>query len=104
MYSLNTIIAMQDDNTVNAKKKKLIPYIAVCNRDKNVFKCPNLGYYLPKGFKFTQKYFVDNSGFGSDAEPALTVSQFVAKVRGGYGYAICKEGQFQVYIQEYKRV
>ena len=104
MYDLKQIIAMQDESTVKAKKDGLTPYIAKCNKDEDVFKCPNLGYYLPKGFEFTEKYFVDSSGFGSENEPALSVAQFISKIKKGFGYAICESGQFQVYIQEYKRV
>jgi hypothetical protein len=103
MYSLETIKSMQDEHTVKAKRLKLKPYIAKLDGDKDVFKMPFMGYYLPKGFKITEnKYFVDNSGFGSESELALTANQFLTKVKQGLAYGIYEAGQFQVYIQEYK--
>jgi hypothetical protein len=102
MYSLETIKSMQDEATVKAKRLKLRPYIALCDKDEGVFKMPNMGYSLPKGFKATERYFVDSSGFGSEGEAALTVNQFLNKVKKGFAYGIYEAGQFQVYIQEYK--
>ena len=80
------------------------PYIAKHDKDEGVFKCPNFGDYLPKNWEMSDEYFVDNSGFGSESEPALTPNQFINRVRKGFGYAISGEGQFQVYIKEFKRV
>jgi len=103
MYSLETIKSMQDEHTVEAKRLKLKPYIAKLDGDTEVFKMPFMGYYLPKGFEATDnRYFVDNSGFGSESEPALTARQFLTKVKQGLAYGIYEAGQFQVYIQEYK--
>jgi hypothetical protein len=103
MYSLEIIKSMQDEHTVKAKRLKLKPYIALCDGDVNVFKMPFMGYYSPKGFKITDnRYFVDSSGFGSEGEAALTVNQFLNKVKEGFAYGIYEAGQFQVYIQEYK--
>lgn len=103
MYSLEVIQAMQDEHTVKAKKLKLKPYIALCDKDEHVFKMPFMGSYSPKGFKITDnKYFVDNSGFGSKSEPALTANQFLNKVKKGLAYGIYEAGQFQVYVQEYR--
>jgi len=78
------------------------PYIAKHDKDGGVFKCPILKDDMLKNCKKSELYFVDNSGFGSENESALTARQFVAKVKAGYGYAIINMGQFQVYIQEYK--
>jgi len=47
---------------------------------------------------------VDNSGFGSDDETALTPANFLAKVRAGFFYGIIEQGQFQVYIGEFKKL
>lgn len=63
---------------------------------------PFIGNYTPRGFKKTENlYFVDSSGFGGDNEPALSINQFLRKLRVNYAYAIVEAGQFQVYIQEY---
>jgi len=83
--------------------KKL--FIANEDADKNIFSnCPNIPQYKPKGYKENQVYFVDKSGFGRDDELALTPSRFLSMVKKGMGYAITEEGQFQVYITEYKKV
>jgi len=68
------------------------------------FPFPNIGDFRPKGWELTESYFVDSSGFGSDNEPALTVRQFLKKLQDGFGYAIIEEGQFQVYVGEFKKV
>jgi len=68
---------------------------------------PFLGDYVPPGFQFVRKYFVDASGFGAPDEPALTADQFLAAIRKNvlsdksYGYGILEVGQFQVYVGEY---
>lgn len=103
MYSINEIIAMNDETSVEADKKKLQPYVAKNNGDEGVFKCPNFGYYRPQGWKEIGTYFVDNSGFGSEGGLALTPKQFLASVKEGFGYAITEEGQFQVHIIELKK-
>lgn len=104
MYSLETIIAINDETSRKASNKKVKPYVAKSDHDEGVFKCPNFGYYRPNGWEVVNEYFVDSSGLGSESEPALTVGQFLAKVRKGYGYAITEEGQFQIYISEFKKV
>lgn len=103
MYSLEQIIAMNNKKVEKAEKNNIEPYIAVSDEDEGVFSCPNIGSAKLKGWKEVETYFVDSSGFGSESEPALTPSQFVAKVKEGYGYAIVSEGQFQVYVGEFKK-
>ena len=79
-------------------------YRAVKDGDENVFKCGKMeGEKTPLGYKVTEVYFVDNSGFGSENEPALTASAFLAKVKSGKYYAITGQGQFQVYVTEYEK-
>lgn len=87
-----------------AKVNNIEPYIAVSDEDEGVFSCPNISNLAElKGWKKVKEYFVDSSGFGSESEPALTPKQFVAKVKEGFGYAIVSEGQFQVYVGEFKK-
>ncbi|GEM_PF-4776496 len=77
------------------------PYKAIKDKDENIFKkCPNLTYN-PLGFKEVKRYFVDNSGFGSETEIALTANQFLNKIKKGNYYAITSCGKFQVYVSEY---
>ena len=80
-------------------------YRAKSNGDVAVFKCgKNIGDKTPIGYEKTDKFFVDNSGFGTDGELALTASAFLTKVKEGFYYAITEIGQFQVYISEYKKI
>lgn len=102
MFSVEMIEPLNRKAARKAKGKQ--PYIAKCNGDPNVFGCPNFGNYRPKGWQLGETYFVDNSGFGSEGEPALTPRQFGFKVKEGFGYAIIEAGQFQVYIGEFERV
>ena len=98
MYSLEQIKAMNNKASKKAKQTELQPYIARCNGDEQVSTCQRLGNYIPKGWKLVNTYFVDNSGLGSDNEPALSFKQFLGKVRAGYGYGIGEAGQVQIYI------
>ena len=104
MYSLEQIIAMNNKATRQAEKTEGEPYIAKFDGDEGVRACKRLGEYIPKGWEKVNTYFVDNSGFGSENEPALTFGQFLTKVRKGFDYAIGEVGQFQVYIYEYKKI
>lgn len=78
-------------------------YVAKENEDIGIKKVPVLKKEKFSGWEFTEKFFVDSSGFGSEGELALTFNQFLMKVKKGYGYGISGQGQFQVYISEYKR-
>jgi hypothetical protein len=102
MYDLAEIKKM---NRISAKKAKgKMPYVAAQDKDPLVNRSPDFGDYSPAGWELVETYFVDNSGFGSPGEPALTFSQLIEKVKAGYGYAIIKTGQFQVYIGEFKKI
>lgn len=101
MYGLETIIAMNKKAGSYAKKNEVVPLVARYDKDEAVFNCPDLGNYIPKGWKEVAKYFVDNSGFGMEGESALTCGQFQDNIKGGRGYAIVETGQFQVYIGEF---
>ncbi len=59
--------------------------------------------YKPKGYEFVEDLFVDNSGFGTPGEAALTRTEFIARIKKGLGYAITGVGQFQVYVSVYKK-
>lgn len=104
MLSLEYIQALQDEDTRKAKKEGLVPYIAKVYGDKGTYNVPRLGLWVPDGYEVTNTYFVDKTGLGTDREPALTVNQFLRQVKKGYGYAIKEEGQFQIYIREFKKI
>lgn len=65
--------------------------------------------YMPDGWELTGgQWLVDNSGMGSEHEPALTIGQFRDVVahgdsEGTVGYGIVEAGLFQVVIAEYVR-
>ncbi len=52
-------------------------------------------------FVKVDEFFVDSSGWGQDDESALTINQFLKKVKAGRYYAIIEAGQFQVRVGEY---
>jgi hypothetical protein len=79
-------------------------YRAKQNRDEGVKGCKIIGDNIPIGYELTETFFVDASGFGSEGEPALTFQQFLSKVKAGFYYGIKQAGQFQVYINEFKKI
>ena len=103
MMSLESIKRLSCEAGERAAEMNREPLIAFCDKDEAVFKCPNLGDYVPDGWKLIDRLFVDNSGFGAQNEPALTAEQFIEKVKEGLGYAIIEEGQFQLYIGVFKK-
>lgn len=78
-------------------------YRAKVNEDSGVFKAHKTSKEV-LGYELVQEFFVDNSGFGSDSEPALTAGNFLKKIKQGLYYGITGIGQFQVYIGEFKEV
>ena len=104
MHTLYEIERMSREAGEQAAAKNNEPLMAFCNQDMSVMNCPNLGDYRPKGWKLLDKLFVDNSGFGREGEPALTVEQFISKVKEGLGYAVIESGQFQVYIGVFEKI
>jgi hypothetical protein len=79
-------------------------YRARQDKDEGVKGCKVVGIGDVFGYELIQNYFVDNSGFGAEDEPALTFDKFLDKVKAGFYYGIRDIGQFQVNIGEYKKV
>ena len=79
-------------------------YRAKENGDIGMKGCKIIGDTTPLGYELTETFFVDNSGLGADDELALTFNSFLTKVKQGYFYGIKEVGQFQVYINEFKRI
>lgn len=102
MLGLDQIVEMNREAMEKAEQEGIQPYIAEVDGDTGVRSAPSIGDYVPNGWRPTEIYFVDSSGCGAPDELALTFSQFLTKVKEGYGYAICDTGQFQVYIQEFE--
>lgn len=102
MLGLDQIVEMNNKAMKKAEQETIQPYVATVDGDDGVRGAPAIGDYIPDGWKPTEKYFVDSLGFGAPDERALTFNQFLTKVKKGYGYVICEQGQFQVYIQEFE--
>lgn len=102
MYSLETIKEMNNKAGNKAKNAGKKPMIYTGNTDE-LHNIPNIGSHEAKGFTFIRKFFVDSSGVGEFGELALTFNEFCEQVTKGRYYAIVSVGQFQVYINEYKK-
>ena len=79
-------------------------YKAKNNGDIGIKGCKVIGNIIPLGYELTNTFFVDNSGFGTSDELALTFNNFLTKVKKDYFYGIKESGQFQVYIAEFKKI
>ena len=112
MMSAATIQELSREAARKAAKQNKTPYIVwpedltkwkdICSKGGYPsLPFPFIGDYVPKGFRKVKEYFVDSSGFGRPGEPALTVDEFVEKIKVDRGCAITEAGQFQVYVAEY---
>lgn len=103
--SLEKIRQMAEEQGYTARAEEKQPYIAKHNKDAGIKACPNFGTYVPEGWILKEQYFVDSSGFSTDAELAghscLSFNQLVKKVKKGRGYAIIEVGQFQLHVGEF---
>ncbi len=73
------------------------------DNDKNIFR--DMKMFIDADdfnrFEEVDNHFVDFSGWGQKGEPALTIDEFLKKVKAGRFYAITGIGLFQVHIGEY---
>lgn len=79
-------------------------YRAKTNGDIGIKGIKVIGEKTPLGYEKTADFFVDNSGFGSESEPALTFDNFLKQVKQGFYYGITSSGQFQVNIAEFQKI
>ena len=87
-----------------AQRENREPFVASkLTSFENMRMMPNFGDYRPKGWELVETHFVDSSGFGRPNEPAMTINEFMKKVKSGRGYAIIEAGQFQIYVGEFKK-
>ena len=103
MHTLSRVIQQSVEAAGRAAKRNREPLMAFVSRSIACEDIPNLGDYRPKGWILLESLFVDKSGWGGESEPALTVEQFIAKLKAGLGYAIIGEGPFQIYIGEFEK-
>ena len=127
MLGIETIRNISDVAAYRAAEEGRYPLTFWSERDARGI--PFLGDYTPAGWRRALwsdmdsrprnvwsahddeevTFMVDSSGFGSDYEPALTMSQFVAYAMAQnetdeeIGWAIRESGQFQVVVGAYVR-
>ena len=106
MLGLDQIKAISRKAAIKAARENLVPFAVEQEDTENMppFPFPFLGDHTPRGWCKVEEFFVDSSGFGTESEAALTVRQFLTKIKIGRGYAITEAGEFQVYVGEYKQV
>lgn len=92
MMTLALIKQLSREAGQRAAKQKREPLVAFCDKDEAVFKCPNLGTYIPKDWKLIDRLFVNKNS-----------ADFLAQIKEGLGYAIIEEGEFQLYIGVFKK-
>jgi len=105
MYSLSVIKRLNEDAATRARRESKKPLLV--SDSSQLSGIPHLGYAceeVDERYQRVATLFCHSSGFGSPSEPALTYSQFQAKVEElleSYGdllVAIEEAGQFQVYV------
>lgn len=114
--SLETIRDLANEQARKAAREKRKPYAIFDEAELNAFGTnavpfpfPNLGTYVPKGWRLVEQLFCDSTGWGSDREPALSARQLKEKLRehiragNKYAYAITECGQFQLYLGVFEK-
>lgn len=118
MMSIESIRALSRKAALEAAANKREPFLLEAEdledlrarvegaRETNgpLFPFPFIGNYRPKGWKLVKRLFVDTSGFGTDNEPALSVSKLAAALESGFGYALVEVAQFQAYLGVFRKI
>lgn len=130
MMDLQSIVTLNREAAERAAEEDCVPLILTAEdleaaRAGHIdgINIPEMGDYTPDGWtrvdlqewfpgaEFVhgvdfnmEAFFVDHSGFGSPGEPALTVAEFFAMARPGFGYAVVECGQFQLYMGVFQKV
>lgn len=114
MMDLQTIVELNRRATNQAKRHGKRPAVPTAEQRAVLatgelaapgWSIPSLGDYVPKGWELVETHFVDKSGFGAPGEPALTQGAFakvIASAPEGDGWASTEEGQFQIYVNQYR--
>jgi hypothetical protein len=106
MMSLSQIAEESRKQAKKAARLHKQPYLFE-EEDRNCFPpfpFPNIGDYRPKGWELINQYFCDKLGFETSERGELTYKQLIQALKPGYGYAIIEEGEFQLYIGEFKKL
>ena len=70
---------------------------------ENMTGIPVVGTKPFKKWRKIDEFFVDSSGFGQPGEPALTIKEFLSKVKAGLAYGITEYGQFQLFVGVFEK-
>ncbi len=111
MMGLDQIAQMSDEAAQEAARKKKLPYSIFDQKeiDETRFHFPNLGSYVPKGWIMVDHWLCDKTGWGTEHERALTLSELKAKLTehmnqgNPYSYATIEEGQFQIVLGVFQK-
>lgn len=107
MMDLATLRRMNDAAVAKAKRLRQTPYVIRSTRALNnmpPFPFPNIGSFVPEGWREEEDLRLFVSKTSVDSGPALSTSQLCKRLHElraqnpKYGYAIVDEGQFQLYI------
>ena len=114
MFGLDVIEKMNSKAAIAASRGQKQPRVPTLSEidDFPPIPFPQLGSHVPAGWERLDDvmWFVDSSGCGRSNETALTVTEFVAALRGyaqenpSHGYAVVDAGQFQVRVGAYRPV
>ena len=115
MLGLTGIMAMSRKAGLESAKKNKHPFVIEDqDRERNFMnypqygrrfpfcKFPNLGDYVPEGWKLDSYFQMDKTGQGDGF--SLGIDESKPKLIVGHGYAIIEEGEFQVVIGDFIRV
>lgn len=105
MMSLDTIKALNAEIGQKAARAKRVPYVIGSQAEIDAYESlpfPNLGGYVPPGWREVTRYFVDKSGRGD--RYAMGLADLKEMLRPGRAYAVAEEGPFQAYIGEFEWV
>ena len=121
MMSLGQIEAVNRQATRASQRARKLPTLiepedvqAYRAGNENAIYIPYIGQRVPRGFRLVQSdgdsqaypLFVDTTGYGSESEPAWTMSRFLGHVEacGRSWWGTVESGPFQCYFQRYERV
>lgn len=107
MMSIAAIVELSDQAAVKARKAHKIPFIfdSLADVDRNLRRIPNLGSYVPEGWKLEEYWTVNKDG-SSDGGPALSLDSLRREIttRLDRGFALIEEGEFQVVVGAFRKL
>lgn len=107
MMSISAIVELSDQAAAKARQARKIPFVFDSSEDvdRNVGRIPNLGNYVPKGWKLGEYWTVNKDG-SYDNGPAISLDELKREIRSriSLGYALIEEGEFQVVVGAFHKL